>query len=72
MAEASAAMIEQQLESGRSGVDDRPYASIFGSSTVSFEDEVVIVTAAQPPASFAWIDIISERDLGFAFWYPDQ
>jgi hypothetical protein len=72
MAEASAAMIRQQLESGRSGVDERPYASIFGPTTVSFEDEVVVVTAAEPPATFAWLDLVSDRDLEFAFWYPDQ
>jgi hypothetical protein len=68
--EASAAMIEQRLATGISSVDGRPYASILGRAIVTFEDEVVIVTASHPPATLASLDLISERDLGFAFWYP--
>jgi hypothetical protein len=70
-AAASAAMIEQQLASRPSSVDGRPYASILGPITVTYQDAVVTVTASQPPPTFAWLHLVSERDLGFAFWSPD-
>lgn len=67
---AAAAMVEQRLATESSSVDGRPSAELLGKTTVTTEDEVVTVSAAHPPPGFAWLDLLSNRDLGFVFWYP--
>ena len=68
----TAAMVEQRLVSGVSAVDGQSYGAVLGQTVVTVEDRVVVVEASMPPEEFAWLRLVSDRDFGFAWWYPES
>ncbi len=69
-------IISGRLTGGRSSVTGEPYASRIGEPRVTVRDgddrAVVMLTATQDYGSSDWLDILSARDLGFAFWLPEE
>ncbi|MBA3379901.1 MAG: hypothetical protein H0T93_13540 [Chloroflexia bacterium] len=69
-------IISGRLTGGRSSVTGEPYASRIGEPRVTVRDgddrAVVMLTATLVYGSSDWLDILSARDLGFAFWLPEE
>lgn len=70
-AQATAAMVEQRLVSSVSSVDGEPYQAVLGKTVITEDDRVVMIDAARPPDDFDWLRLVSDRDLGFAWWSPE-
>jgi hypothetical protein len=67
----SAQMIQQLLRSSISPVTGTPYADRFGNPVASVSRGVVTVHAQMEQGPVGWLDVVSSRDLGFAFWEPE-
>ncbi len=69
-------IISGRLAGGRSSVTGEPYASRIAEPRVTVLDgddrAVVMLTATLVYGSSDWLDILSARDLGFAFWLPEE
>jgi hypothetical protein len=68
--EAAQAM-QRRLNDSISPVTGKPYADRFGQPVVSVSSGVVTVHVLLEKGSEDWLDAISSRDLGFAFWEPE-
>jgi hypothetical protein len=68
--EAAQAM-QRRLNDSISPVTDKPYADRFGQPVVSVSSGVVTVHVLLEKGSEDWLDALSSRELGFAFWEPE-
>lgn len=76
-AEAAARLIEQRLLIGASDVTGRPFGQRLGGAVVSIgrggdADSTVRIEATLLLGRDDWIDMLADRDLGFAAWTADQ
>jgi len=75
-AQAAATEIRARLGGGRSSVTGEPYAARIAAPEVgvleSDDGAVVRVTGTLAHGAGDWLEIISDRDLGFAFWLPEE
>lgn len=69
-------VITSRLESERSSVTGDPYSSRVGEPQVTVLDgddrAVVMVSGVLTYGSSDWLDILRDRDLGFALWLPEE
>lgn len=68
----SAQVVQQRLRHSISTVTGGPYADRFSQPVVSVSDGVVTVHVRLEQGPEEWLDALSSRDLGFAFWAPEE
>jgi hypothetical protein len=75
-AQQADAVVASRLESDRSPVTGDPYNARIAWATTSLVEEdgpsVVIIDAQLVQGTSDWLAILSDRDLGFAFWLLEE